>query len=74
MTTPRPSTPCIGICRVERGHCVGCLRTLAEIAAWGGLSEPERLLIIQEVLPARQSSMEAKKMQEDATEIGEENV
>lgn len=55
MTTPRPSSPCIGICRVERGYCVGCLRTLSEIAAWSSLSEAERLRIMHDVLPARRA-------------------
>lgn len=52
---PRPiSTPCIKVCAVsgETGLCVGCGRTLAEIAGWGGMSEIERLRIIAE-LPAR---------------------
>ena len=74
MMTAKPSTPCIGICRVERGHCIGCLRTLPEIAAWGRMSEAERLRIMREVLPARRHSMEAKKMQEGVKETGDESV
>ena len=32
-------SPCISVCRVDAdsGCCEGCLRTLAEIAAWGQL-------------------------------------
>jgi uncharacterized protein len=32
-------SPCISVCRVDAdsGWCEGCLRTLDEIAAWGGL-------------------------------------
>ena len=37
------STPCIGICRIEADRCAGCGRTLAMIAAWGGMTETERL-------------------------------
>lgn len=42
-------SPCIGICRVDaRTHfCVGCLRTIDEIATWGGASEGDKRLIWQ---------------------------
>lgn len=49
-----PLTPCIGICRMdETGLCIGCRRTLDEIARWGTLSDEERLCCMLEVLPAR---------------------
>lgn len=48
-----PSSPCIGVCRMQGPFCAGCGRTLAEIAAWGRLSEPERLRIMRDVLPLR---------------------
>lgn len=70
----KPSTPCIGICRIEHGNCIGCLRTLPEIAAWGHMSEAERLHIMREVLPARRRRMEAKKMREDVKGIRDEDV
>ena len=40
---PVPS-PCIGVCRIDAasGLCVGCLRTLDEIAAWGALDDAAR--------------------------------
>jgi hypothetical protein len=49
-----PSSPCIQVCAVSgvTGLCVGCGRTLKEIAAWGRLSEAERRAIMNE-LPAR---------------------
>jgi uncharacterized protein len=54
MTPPPISTPCIKVCAVsgETGLCIGCGRTLAEIAHWGALTEPERKAIMAE-LPAR---------------------
>lgn len=55
MTTPAPvSTPCIKVCIVDgkRGLCIGCGRTLAEIAAWGSLEEERRRAIMAD-LPAR---------------------
>ncbi len=36
----------------QSGLCIGCGRTLAEIAAWGGMSEAERKAIMAE-LPKR---------------------
>lgn len=40
---PVPS-PCIGVCRIDDATalCVGCLRTLDEIASWGGLDDDAR--------------------------------
>jgi predicted Fe-S protein YdhL (DUF1289 family) len=39
-----PSSPCVQICVLDplSDLCIGCGRTGAEIAAWPGLSEPER--------------------------------
>ena len=48
------SSPCIKVCVVD-GHtdiCLGCGRTLPEIASWGRKSEPERLAIMA-ALPER---------------------
>lgn len=47
-------TPCIQICQIdnETGLCVGCGRTLDEIARWGRLSSSERRAIMR-ALPER---------------------
>lgn len=34
----RPQSPCIKVCALMGNRCSGCLRTLEEIAAWGGMS------------------------------------
>ena len=38
------ASPCINVCRIDdaTGLCVGCLRTLHEIAAWSTLSDDAR--------------------------------
>lgn len=56
------SSPCIKVCAVsgQTGLCIGCGRTLAEIASWGGLDEPTRQAIMAE-LPARLSAAEAAR-------------
>jgi predicted Fe-S protein YdhL (DUF1289 family) len=40
----RVPSPCISVCRMEdaSGLCVGCLRTLSEIATWGEMRDDER--------------------------------
>ena len=41
------TSPCVGICELDQksGFCRGCLRTLQEIARWGGLSLGERRMV-----------------------------
>ena len=50
------ASPCVRVCAVDgrTGLCVGCGRTLPEIATWGRLSEAERLRIMAD-LPQRLS-------------------
>jgi uncharacterized protein len=53
---PEPiSTPCVKLCIVdgESGLCLGCHRTLAEVARWGALSEPERRTVMAELAGRR---------------------
>ena len=52
---PRPiATPCIKVCVVdgESGLCMGCWRTLQEVATWARLDETTRSAILAE-LPSR---------------------
>lgn len=48
------ASPCINVCRMspDTGLCQGCLRTLAEIAAWSGMSAEEKRAVLAS-LPAR---------------------
>ena len=38
------ASPCINVCRIDEATalCVGCLRTLDEIATWSVLSDDQR--------------------------------
>lgn len=47
-------SPCINICMVDpqSGLCLGCGRTLEEIACWASISDLERERIMK-VLPER---------------------
>ena len=41
---PAVASPCISVCRIDpsTGLCVGCARTLEEIAAWSTLDDAGR--------------------------------
>lgn len=43
-SAPPVASPCISVCRIDdaSGLCVGCLRTLDEIAAWSALGDDAR--------------------------------
>jgi hypothetical protein len=61
---PAPiKTPCIKVCVVdgESGLCLGCHRTLNEVAAWARFSDQEREAIMAE-LPARRSRIRPEKL------------
>jgi predicted Fe-S protein YdhL (DUF1289 family) len=47
-------TPCVGICMIDpgTGFCLGCGRTLPEIAKWHRIDSSERLSIMA-TLPQR---------------------
>ena len=47
-------TPCVQICVIDDvdGLCVGCARTLTEIAEWGNYSAAQRSTVMAQ-LPAR---------------------
>lgn len=61
---PRPiKTPCIQVCAVDdaSGLCLGCFRTLTEIAGWSGLTDAERDRVMSEA-PARRSRIAPEKL------------
>ncbi|MGA4110773.1 DUF1289 domain-containing protein [Ralstonia pseudosolanacearum] len=48
------ASPCINVCKMDgaRGLCIGCMRTLDEIAAWSALPDAARVAIWRQ-LPER---------------------
>jgi predicted Fe-S protein YdhL (DUF1289 family) len=55
-------SPCINICLLdeETGLCLGCARSLKEIAAWAAMTDAERRAVMRD-LPARKARMEQAK-------------
>jgi uncharacterized protein len=51
-------TPCIKVCQMDpvRGVCIGCCRTLDEIARWGGMTDFEREQVLSS-LPDRRTAL-----------------
>jgi predicted Fe-S protein YdhL (DUF1289 family) len=51
MSAPAISTPCVKVCVVDPFSelCLGCGRTVAEIASWAGMSETERRAVMAEL-------------------------
>jgi predicted Fe-S protein YdhL (DUF1289 family) len=64
-TGPPPpiKTPCIKVCVVdgESGLCLGCYRTLVEVAGWARLDEAGREAIMAQ-LPARRGRIAPEKL------------
>jgi len=55
-------TPCIDICEIDAasGLCIGCGRSLEEIASWAEMSPMERRAVMA-TLPARRQRLAAAK-------------
>ena len=48
---PLMQTPCVKVCTIDArsGLCLGCGRTLDQIARWGSMSDAERARIMAEL-------------------------
>ena len=57
MTKPSLS-PCINVCVVDgqTGWCLGCARSLSEIAGWSGMSEEQQRAVLKGI-PKRKESL-----------------
>jgi predicted Fe-S protein YdhL (DUF1289 family) len=42
-------SPCVKLCKIEAGICVGCKRTLAELTDWYKLSDQQKLQILNNI-------------------------
>lgn len=50
-------SPCVNVCRMDdtTGWCEGCLRSLSEIAAWGGMGDADKRAVWR-LLPERRAT------------------
>lgn len=46
-------SPCVNICKMEDGLCLGCFRTLEEIAGWAAAADTDKRLILAAVAQRR---------------------
>ena len=55
------ASPCINVCVIDQTSkiCIGCGRTLTEIAAWGGLNLAARKDVMK-LLPERMKGLTAR--------------
>jgi uncharacterized protein len=62
MTPPsvpllRVDSPCIKVCTLDAQNvCVGCGRTIDEIAGWAGMSVEQQLAVCERAAQRRESS------------------
>ena len=50
-------SPCVKVCQMDpvRGVCMGCCRTLDEIARWGAMTDAERAAVMQALASRRRT-------------------
>lgn len=56
------ASPCVNICVIEPKSrlCTGCLRSIDEIGAWGGMTDADRAEVMDE-LPSRASKLTKRR-------------
>jgi predicted Fe-S protein YdhL (DUF1289 family) len=54
MNDPRPPSPCINVCALDATQtCIGCGRTIDEIARWGRMSAAEQWQVVGRLASVR---------------------
>ena len=67
MTTPhsvtaaRPASPCLQVCRLVAETCLGCHRTLDEIARWSSMPAAEREAVWRRLNARAREATEAER-------------
>jgi predicted Fe-S protein YdhL (DUF1289 family) len=63
MAASSVPSPCILVCAVDgqTGFCFGCLRTLPEIARWGGMDDEDRRAVLCGLEARRAAVPEARR-------------
>ncbi|MEZ5525550.1 MAG: DUF1289 domain-containing protein [Pseudomonadales bacterium] len=62
MPTPNPTvtSPCIGLCSLFDGVCMGCFRNIEEISDWHDMDDQQRQQVI-DGLEERRRAIEAEE-------------
>ena len=56
-----PTSPCMNVCVLDAGKvCIGCRRTLDEIARWGRMSSREQWQVVARLELERQQAQAAR--------------
>jgi uncharacterized protein len=54
-------SPCVGVCQVDAGEiCIGCGRSLSEIANWTMMSDVEKIAVAEAARLRRQATEQAE--------------
>jgi uncharacterized protein len=63
------ASPCLKVCVMDTvsTHCIGCGRTIGEIAAWSRLSDAEKRKVV-DALPDRIKRMTSREVRGRKTE------
>ncbi|NIO41358.1 MAG: DUF1289 domain-containing protein [Burkholderiales bacterium] len=58
QTTGQVASPCVNICQMnpDTGYCVGCLRTIDEIAEWLEMSNEEKRKVLNQLEERRKAA------------------
>ncbi|WP_444985146.1 DUF1289 domain-containing protein [Halomonas mongoliensis] len=62
----RPPSPCIKVCRPVGDTCLGCWRTLDEIARWSRMDDAEREEVWQRLDAQARRAADAKEAERQA--------
>jgi predicted Fe-S protein YdhL (DUF1289 family) len=55
----RPASPCVNVCVLDASRtCVGCRRTIDEIARWGSMSAAEQWQVVARLERERESQQQ----------------
>jgi uncharacterized protein len=65
-------SPCTSVCKLDpaTGWCAGCLRTIDEIAAWGGLDDGAKRAVWK-TLPERRAERDRRAAADAASATSE---
>ena len=62
MKTEENLTPCNKNCQIKNNYCLGCGRTLMQIANWQYYTESDKLRIIEEITGLNKSKRKLEKI------------